>query len=128
MSRLTTILLILFQLSCGAAPGGSSRVSSVASTGDGLFPVRFNPPKSLVERPCLAFEIQFQGRWERVAIQDNPGADISCASLRRDFADKSADTLWMKLTIRSATAPWGHGHASRIVIPQEFIIEPSGEP
>ena len=109
------ILLAVLLFSCGHSSPQRHESREPVAPGSGVFTVRFNPVRSLADRPELALELLAKNGWERVAVVDeDPGQPI-VDSLLRTMRSSPESTVNVSGELTKDTVVWGRGHASRIL-------------
>lgn len=120
------ILLSSILLACGNSAPQRHTLTEPLASGSGLFTLRFNPVRSLADRPELALEVSSRNGWERVAVIDeDPGRPVVARMLRTLSATpENTVTVFGELT--SDTLSWGQGHASRVLEIERISDAPTG--
>ena len=128
MRYFAIFLLGTLLLSCGSAGNQRDNSGRPPSTGSGDFTLRFNPVRSLADRPELSLELAFDSGWERIAVVDRDPQRPVVSSLLRTMGSAPEKTVTVSGELTRRTVSWGQGHASRILKVKTITASTAGSP
>ncbi len=114
-------VIAVASLACGARPDVQLPASAPLPDGEAVYPLRYNPPPCLADRPELHVELQTAAGWERVALEDGADGGRVEALLER-FRRSPSGIVPALGTLTNRTRAWAGQHGSRVFVVQ--VIDP----
>lgn len=116
MRPITSFLLALLTLGCGASTGPGHRVIEPLVEGEDVYLIRYNPPPCLAESPELHAEVSTPTGWERVALESGTDEVDLVASALAAFGQAPDAPLRVRGQLGGRVRQWAGQHVSRVLV------------